>query len=252
MYDIQRDETMNFILDDMESSQYDSGYYSPSEDFNFDTVIHFELDTGSGIYYSQDFRISHNVDDGAVRTDISVNAQHGIKSNSDSYKNPEMLDKMTRKRNFISELISKMFMMPDFGKRINPQLLEKFVRKSLEEKGIHTPFEFSVTKWNNQLAYKSDGYKVDKKTRYYTIRLFPEDIFDDTSYLSLFFPNRTNFIIRSLGFMGVSSSILTIFLLFAFSLTLYIVFKQKRLTDMKSDFVNNLKKKSYSFKKEEA
>ena len=240
MYDIQQNETMNFILDDMESTQFDTSYYHPSQDFYFDTVIHFELDTGTGVYYSQDFRISHNMEDGEIRTDISVNAQHGIKSDSDPNSKSVMLDKMTKRKNFVSDLVSKMFMMPDFEKRINPQIIEKFVRKSLEEKGIRTPFEFSVTNQNNKMVYKSDRYKVDKKIRYYTIRLFPEDIFDDTSYLSLFFPNRTNFIIQSLGFMGVSSSILTLFLLFAFSFTLYIVFKQKRLTDMKSDFVNNL------------
>ncbi len=240
IYDIQRNETMNFIQDEMESSQFDTTYYTPSEEFYFDTVIHFELDTGTGIYYSQDFKISHNMEGGEVRTDISVMAQHGIKSDPNYYQNPEILDKLTRRKNFISELVSQMFITPDFEKRINPHILEKFVDKSLSEQGIHAHFEFAVNKWNNQLAYKSSGFKTDKKTKYYHIRLFPEDIFDNSSYLSIFFPNRTNFIIRSLGFMGVSSSILTLFLIFAFTITLFIVFKQKRLTDMKSDFVNNL------------
>lgn len=58
--------------------------------------------------------------------------------------------------------------------------------------------------------------------------------------MTIFFPNRANVIFRSLGFMSVSSSFLTLLLLFTFAFTLYIVFKQKRLSDMKGDFVNNM------------
>jgi len=58
--------------------------------------------------------------------------------------------------------------------------------------------------------------------------------------MTVYFPGRTNVIFRSLGFMSVSSSVLTLLLLFTFSFTLYIVFKQKRLSDMKGDFVNNM------------
>jgi len=59
VYNVQRNETMNFIFDEMESSQFDTTIYSSTEGFFFDTVIHFELDTGTGTFFSQDFKISH-------------------------------------------------------------------------------------------------------------------------------------------------------------------------------------------------
>ena len=40
--------------------------------------------------------------------------------------------------------------------------------------------------------------------------------------------------------MGGSSLMITIFIIIMFSLTLYIMFKQKRLSEMKNDFVNNM------------
>lgn len=240
IYDIQRNETVNFILDEMETLQYDTTFYSPAQNFNFDTVIHVEIDTGAGTYFSQDFKISHNSEDGEIRTDISVTAQHGIKPVSDYERKRNALDQFTRRKNYLNKMVSEMSVTPDFKKRINPHIIKKFVDKALIENGISTPFEFAVTNWNNQQVYKSSGFETDKKTKYYRVHLFPEDFFDDTSYLSVFFPNRANFLIQSLGFMGISSSILTLFLIFTFSLTLFIILRQKRLSDMKSDFVNNM------------
>ena len=241
VYNVQRNETMNFIFDEMEASQFDTTFYTPAEDFYFDTVIHFELDTGTGTYFSQDFKISHNNEDGSIRTDISVTAQHGIKSDQEYSQDPNLLKKISNRRDFISQVVSQMFSTtPEIEKRVNPQIIEKFVNKSLLEQGIKTTFEFAVTKWNNQLAFKSPGFHTGKKIEYYQIRLFPDDFFNDSGQLTIYFPNRTNFIMQSLGFMGISSSVLTIFLIFTFSFTLFIIFKQKRLSDMKSDFVNNL------------
>ncbi len=239
-YNIQRNETMSFIFDDMEPSQLDTTFYSSAENFYFDTVIHFELDTGTGVYYSQDYKITHSTEGGQVRTDISVIGNHGNKPDPNDFQNPDILNKVTKRQDLINQLVSQMFVAPDFEKRVNPQMIRKFVDKSLNDQGINTHFEFAVTKWNNQLAYKSNGFQPNRNTKYYHVRLFPEDIFDNTSYLSIFFPNRRNLIIRSLGFMGISSSILTLFLIFTFAFTLFIVFKQKRLSDMKSDFVNNM------------
>jgi two-component system phosphate regulon sensor histidine kinase PhoR len=43
-----------------------------------------------------------------------------------------------------------------------------------------------------------------------------------------------------MGIMGGSSLTITLFIIIMFSLTLYIMFKQKRLSEMKNDFVNNM------------
>jgi len=62
IYNYQRNESMSFIFDEFENTQFDTTYFSPAENFFFDTVIHFELDTGTGVYYSQDFKISHKTE----------------------------------------------------------------------------------------------------------------------------------------------------------------------------------------------
>ena len=240
IYNIQSNETVSYLNAEMKPSQFDTTLYSQFENFDFDTVIHFELDTGTGIYFSQDFRISHNVDNGEVRTDISAMVQQDTNSGTVMRMKPDMVGRIAKRQNYINNLISQMFINPIYEKRVNPDIIKKFVDKSLIAQGINASYEFSVTQMNNQLVYSSPGFKTGKKARYYSIRLFPDDIFDNKSYMTIFFPNRANFIISSLGFMGISSSVLTLFLLVTFSFTLFVIYRQKRLSDMKSDFVNNM------------
>lgn len=240
-YNIQRNENMSFLYDEINKNQTDTTFYTPVENFEFDTVIHIEIDTGNGGFFSQDFKISHRTEAGNIRTDISVSANSGIQPVEDFTYDPTVLNKISNRQNFINQLVSRMFAYtPDIERRITPAHITQFVGKALEENGIKTKFEFAVTKGNNELAFKSPGFQTEKIKGYYQIKLFPDDIFDKTSYLTIYFPNRRNFLIRSLGFIGVSSSILTLFLIITFSFTLYVIFRQKQLSEMKSDFVNNM------------
>jgi len=236
VFEIQRNETMSIIFDGLEESQKTT---APSEDFHFDTIVHFKLDTGTGTYFSRDFKISHTAKGNSVRTDISVLSQQDSNEN-DAGWDPEMLNKISKRGNYINQIVSQMFITPEFEKRVNPQLIRKFINKSLYENGIHTQYEYAVFRSDNQLTFKSDGFEKQRNMKYYQVELFPDDFINSKSYMTVYFPGRTNVIFRSLGFMSVSSSVLTLLLLFTFSFTLYIVFKQKRLSDMKGDFVNNM------------
>jgi len=233
VFDIQRNETMSIIFDGLEDSQSEL----PAENFHFDTIVNFKLDTGSGTYFSRDLKISHSAKNNSVRTDISVLPQQ---ENNTAEWNPEMINKISKRGNYINQIVSQMFITPEFEKRVNPQLIKKFLNKSLIENGIHTHYEYAVFRSDKQLSFHSGGFEKTKYMKYYHVELFPDDFINNKSYMTIFFPNRANVIFRSLGFMSVSSSFLTLLLLFTFAFTLYIVFKQKRLSDMKGDFVNNM------------
>jgi two-component system phosphate regulon sensor histidine kinase PhoR len=93
---------------------------------------------------------------------------------------------------------------------------------------------------NMRVAFKSQEFNEKSESQYYHTSLFPQDLFSRPGYLSIYFPRRSSFLFRSLGFMGISSIILTLFVILGFSLTIYIIFKQKRLSEIKNDFVSNM------------
>ena len=73
----------------------------------------------------------------------------------------------------------------------------------------------------------------------YQQALFKNDPPAKTSVLKVHFPGRRDYLFDSVSFM-IPSLIFTLVLLVTFIFTIYIVFRQKKLTEMKNDFINNM------------
>jgi two-component system, OmpR family, phosphate regulon sensor histidine kinase PhoR len=238
---VQRNETMSFIYDEPGSESSDSASFSSSDNINYDTTISFEIDSASGDYISQNVKISHEPKTGNFSANISISTQPGLLPNKNPANDSILSNSASSRKSFVDHVVRRMFSMsPDIEPRIDPELIKKFVLKALERQGIKTEFEYSIAQFDNQPAFKSASFNPDNETKLYKIQLFADNFFDDSSMLTIYFPNRRNLIVQSLGFIGISSSLLTLFLIITFAFTLYVILRQKRLTDMKGDFVNNM------------
>ncbi len=58
-------------------------------------------------------------------------------------------------------------------------------------------------------------------------------------FVNIFFPTMDNYIFSSVRFM-IPSIVFTLVLLVTFIFTIYIIFRQKKLTEIKNDFINNM------------
>ncbi|HEC44995.1 MAG TPA: HAMP domain-containing histidine kinase [Bacteroides sp.] len=149
--------------------------------------------------------------------------------------------KMADNRFFLDRMMNRMI-APELPleKRIKPEVLIHVLEDQLVSNGIDLDYEFAVLKENLEIAFQSNEYLENQEGQYYVATLFPRDVFSRSGYLSVYFPHRTSFILRSLGFMGISSIILTLLVILGFSLTIFIIFRQKRLSEIKNDFVSNM------------
>jgi len=238
---IEKNEAMNFIYNEADLNNYGNGSEKGSNSYHFDTVIHYDIDTGTGAYLSQNLKISHSTKDGKIHTNISVSASNEALSFEELMNNETFRKRYSDRCNFVDLVVSQMFMFsPEIEQRINPKVIEKTLKKVFLNNGIDLNFEYTVNRGDNSLVFKSDNFKVSNDNYIYQVGLFPDDFISSSNYLTIYFPNRRNFIVQSLGVMAVSSGFLTLLLLITFSFMLYVVFRQKKLTEMKSDFVNNL------------
>lgn len=117
--------------------------------------------------------------------------------------------------------------------------VKKYLASELENNGIDIPFEFSLTNRNGGKIYKSHGYEPSEKSKIYSQTLFPNDPVNKMNYLKVYFPTMNEYIFSSIKFM-IPSFAFTIILLFVFIYTIIVAFRQKKLTEMKNDFINNM------------
>lgn len=105
--------------------------------------------------------------------------------------------------------------------------------------GLELPFEYEVVDKNNKPIYPKDGVGWKYKQEDFNATLFPNDPNDKTVYIKLYFPTKQDYLISETLFIYPSIGF-TFILLVTFIIVIYIIFRQKRLSEMKSDFMNNM------------
>ncbi len=123
--------------------------------------------------------------------------------------------------------------------RINFNDLDKYIRFELTNNGLNVPYSFQVSDHTNRVVYSSSGFSNKDKNAIYTQILFPNDPPSKLSSLKVYFPTMHNFVYSELSFF-VPSLIFTFILLVTFIFTIVNLFRQKRLSEMKNDFINNM------------
>jgi two-component system phosphate regulon sensor histidine kinase PhoR len=119
--------------------------------------------------------------------------------------------------------------------------VEYTLRRALNYSQISTPCEFAIIK--NGVVQDSTYTKSQKRDflkSKYKVSLFPDNIIRQDLLLSVIFPERTNYVLGSMAWMLGGSMIFSLFILATFALSLYSLIRQKKINEMKSDFINNM------------
>ncbi|MGC1391694.1 MAG: HAMP domain-containing sensor histidine kinase [Bacteroidales bacterium] len=119
--------------------------------------------------------------------------------------------------------------------------IEYTLNQALAYFNIQTPYEYAIIK--NGIV--QDGtFKTSQKNDFlrskYMVRLFPDNIIRQNLILSVIFPERTNYILGSMVWILGGSMLFSLFILATFALSLYFIIRQKKISEMKSDFINNM------------
>ena len=136
-------------------------------------------------------------------------------------------------------LLSESYIRP-IEDRINFQQLNEILDRELDFNGLNIPHYFSVINKDGREIYRSTGFEAGQNAKeYYTQILFPNDPVPQPNYLRVYFPTRNNYILSSMT-LTLPSMTFTTLLLFTFILTIVIISRQKRLSEMRTDFMNNM------------
>lgn len=130
-----------------------------------------------------------------------------------------------------------------FRERVNIKYLKSELEAELAKREIYAPFNIEVR--DNQLAIvyetlRSKYPKTDVRVARYSTKLFENDLGSSPGLFSVYFPNKSSIIRDTMSYLMVPMIALLALLIGAFGYTLRIIFRQKKIAEMKSDFMNNM------------
>lgn len=121
--------------------------------------------------------------------------------------------------------------------RADSSTIRNVLSIELSNNGLSMPFCFAVTD-RNHFIYTTSGYDPDlNEKQTYSARLFPNS--NSRYELKVQFPTKRNYIFSSVRFV-IPTLALTLLLLAIFIFTMILAFRQKKLGEMKTDFINNM------------
>jgi two-component system phosphate regulon sensor histidine kinase PhoR len=127
-------------------------------------------------------------------------------------------------------------------KRVSPRELDSIIYMELGQRSLPRNFNFGIkTSGCDSLLYiKDKTERSDLLESGYMANLFPNDVFNREDLLLLYLGDKVNYILISLWPMLLSSFIFSLIIILVFAYTMHIILKQKRLADIKNDFINNM------------
>lgn len=130
-----------------------------------------------------------------------------------------------------------------FRERLNVKYLKKELDAELNKRDVYVPFNIEVRDDQSYIIYEtlqSNNPKSRKQFAKYSTKLFENDLNSSPGLLSVYFPNKSSVIRDTMGYMLLPMIALLALLIGAFAYTLTIIFRQKKISEMKTDFMNNM------------
>lgn len=230
---LEQDETKYFLEEDINEAE--SSYYNNSASAKSDTEYSIPSPDGSSSYKIQGNWEAIKVDPKSERNLKGINSRY--QTMQEILKGQYLYQKGLLNE-VILNILSKSSNRP-ITERADSSVVNSYLKDELSNNGIDLAYEFAVVDRKGNEIYKSNGYNAEHESNVYTQVLFPNDPVNKMTYLKIVFPTKNDYIFSSIRFM-IPSFAFTFILLVVFLFTIIIAFRQKKLSEMKNDFINNM------------
>ncbi|MFL2603914.1 MAG: sensor histidine kinase [Flavobacteriaceae bacterium] len=130
-------------------------------------------------------------------------------------------------------------------KRLNIQELDFVIKSEFNAKMIITPYEFQILDNGLSTKIKSNNFKENQEGFRYATPIFQDENGIRNYELIVSFPEKDKYVFSSILSVGGLTLFLTLFIVFVSTSALYQIVQQKKISEIKTDFINNM---SHEFK----
>jgi two-component system phosphate regulon sensor histidine kinase PhoR len=130
--------------------------------------------------------------------------------------------------------------------RLNPFWIDTLLRFELHNSGIDLPITYEVTTANSDsLIFSKANDVTGTKPDFdgipvYQTRIFGKDVINDPGLIRLAFPQKSSVILKKMTATMATTGGLLLVLVICFGYTIFSILRQKKISEMKTDFINNM------------
>jgi len=124
---------------------------------------------------------------------------------------------------------------------VNNEDIDNALKQTFAYAGIETPYEFAIIK-NGEVqegTFKKTN-NLDFFKSHYMVRLFHGNIISQDVILSVIFPARANYVLGQVLWLLGGLLAFSLFIFATFGFSLFFIVRQKKISEIKSDFLNNM------------
>jgi two-component system phosphate regulon sensor histidine kinase PhoR len=129
-----------------------------------------------------------------------------------------------------------------YSNSIDTNSIDSILRAALINKGIHASYCYGI--FNNSKIFFTNNCSASSGDSLfhspYKINVAPDNVFITPQYLAIYFPSEKNYILQTMWLMLTASGVLLVVIIYVFYYTVSTILKQKKLSDIKNDFINNM------------
>lgn len=202
--------------------------------------------TEEGVVYnldsSIDIRIERDFEQKEV-IDLQLSDDSPLMDSIEQITKQRMRSRL-RKLNTMMQKLTFQIVDPsrDVFDRITREELDSIVRVELKNRDLDIEFSYGISKGKpgNWKYLSSNADSVMLKYSDYKLMLFPNDVFKSNEMLSISFRDRLNYLLDGIWVMMLFSLAFTGIIIWGFTYTIKVILRQKKLADIKNDFINNM------------
>lgn len=247
---LELDETRKYMEDDINRGEANYMYQNTTDPRAISQVItqeqyKLEMRDSNGSTISHTVNRTQLFDNQKFEPLSSLSSPRNGSSNSIVNASKKLQDIVRQRYQYhgglIEELITSIMNtanLKPIEERVDFKKLDYYLKSEFTNNGLDIPYAFFVINKDGQEVYRSNNIQPNP-AEMVTQVLFPGDPPSKQNYLKVYFPTKSDYIAQSVTFL-VPSAIFSLLLLVTFVFTIYIVFRQKKLSEMKNDFINNM------------
>jgi two-component system phosphate regulon sensor histidine kinase PhoR len=136
--------------------------------------------------------------------------------------------------------ITSNYFLASTNDTLHPYLLENLLKSEFQARQLNNNFEYVIYDCFTDSIVFGNYVDLEAEEKSLVYRTSNRDQWDKvTHYFAVYFPSKNLYLLNDMGIWIVSTIFLLLVIVF-FSYTIWVIMRQKKLSEVRSDFINNM------------